>query len=86
MNIADLRQNYTRAGLIEADAAIDPFQQFHTWFQATLSAQILEPNAMTLATTTAGGKPSARIVWLKDSDVRGFLSYTNYESLKAQQF
>jgi pyridoxamine 5'-phosphate oxidase len=85
MNIADLRQNYTRAGLIEADAAIDPFQQFHTWFQAALSAQILEPNAMTLATTTAEGKPSARIVLLKDFDVRGFVFYTNYESLKAQQ-
>lgn len=85
MNIADLRQNYTRAGLIEADAAIDPFQQFHTWFQATLSAQILEPNAMTLATTNADGKPSARIVLLKDFDVRGFVFYTNYESLKAQQ-
>jgi pyridoxamine 5'-phosphate oxidase len=85
MNIADLRQNYTRAGLSEADAAIDPFQQFHTWFQVALSAQILEPNAMTLATTTADGKPSARIVLLKDFDVRGFVFYTNYESLKAQQ-
>jgi pyridoxamine 5'-phosphate oxidase len=85
MNIADLRQNYTRTGLIEADAAIDPFQQFHTWFQAALSAQILEPNAMTLATTTAEGKPSARIVLLKDFDLRGFVFYTNYESLKAQQ-
>jgi pyridoxamine 5'-phosphate oxidase len=85
MNIADLRQNYTRAGLIEADAALDPFQQFHTWFQVALSAQILEPNAMTLATTTADGKPSARILLLKDFDARGFVFYTNYESLKAQQ-
>jgi pyridoxamine 5'-phosphate oxidase len=85
MNIADLRQNYTRAGLIEADAEIDPFQQFQTWFQAALSAQLLEPNAMTLATTTAKGLPSARIVLLKDFDVRGFVFYTNYESLKAQQ-
>jgi pyridoxamine 5'-phosphate oxidase len=85
MNIADLRQNYTRAGLSEADAAIDPFQQFHAWFQAALSAQILEPNAMTLATTTADGKPSARVVLLKDFDLRGFVFYTNYESLKAQQ-
>jgi pyridoxamine 5'-phosphate oxidase len=85
MNIADLRQNYTRAGLTEAEAAVDPFQQFRTWFQQTLEAQLLEPNAMTLATTTADGKPSARMVLLKDFDERGFVFYTNYESLKAQQ-
>lgn len=85
MNIADLRQNYTRAGLTEAFAAADPFQQFHTWFQQTLEAQLLEPNAMTLATTTADGKPTARMVLLKDFDARGFVFYTNYESLKGQQ-
>ncbi|MGL5805670.1 MAG: pyridoxamine 5'-phosphate oxidase [Xenococcaceae cyanobacterium] len=85
MNIADLRQNYTRAGLTEAEAAADPFQQFHTWFQQTLEAQLLEPNAMTLATTTADGKPTARMVLLKDFDARGFVFYTNYESLKGQQ-
>lgn len=85
MNIADLRQNYTRAGLTEAEAAADPFEQFHTWFQQTLEAQLLEPNAMTLATTTADGKPTARMVLLKDFDARGFVFYTNYESLKGQQ-
>jgi pyridoxamine 5'-phosphate oxidase len=85
MNIADLRQNYTRAGLVEAEAALDPFEQFRNWFQTALEAQLLEPNAMTLATTTADGKPSARIVLLKDFDRRGFVFYTNYESLKAQQ-
>jgi pyridoxamine 5'-phosphate oxidase len=85
MNIADLRQNYTRAGLTEAEAATDPIQQFRTWFQQTLEAQLLEPNAMTLATTTADGKPTARMVLLKDFDARGFVFYTNYESLKGQQ-
>lgn len=85
ISLADLRQNYTRAGLVEDQANIDPFKQFQTWFEEAVSANLLEPNAMTLATTTLEGKPSARVVLLKDFDHRGFVFYTNYKSLKGKQ-
>ena len=84
-SIADLRQNYTLAGLSEADVDSDPIKQFDVWFQQALDADLLEPNAMTLATATSDGKPSARIVLLKGVDRRGFVFYTNYESQKGQQ-
>ena len=84
-SIADLRQNYTQAGLLEADVDSDPIEQFGVWFQQALDADLLEPNAMTLATATSDGKPSARIVLLKGVDRRGFVFYTNYESQKGQQ-
>ena len=84
-SIADLRQNYTLTGLSEADVNKDPIKQFTTWFNQALEADIIEPNAMTLATATADGIPSARIVLLKGVDARGFVFYTNYESQKGQQ-
>ena len=80
--IADLRKNYTQAGLLEADIVADPYQQFRLWFEQAVAADILEPNAMTVATVTAEGKPSARIVLLKGFDDRGFVFYTNYNSQK----
>jgi pyridoxamine 5'-phosphate oxidase len=80
--IADLRKNYTQAGLLETDVAADPFQQFELWFEQAVAADLLEPNAMTIATVTAEGKPSARIVLLKGFDERGFVFYTNYDSQK----
>jgi pyridoxamine 5'-phosphate oxidase len=85
MNIADLRKNYTQRGLSEADIDPNPFVQFARWFDEALRAQLPEPNAMTLATATPDGKPSARIVLLKGFDERGFVFYTNYESRKAQE-
>ncbi len=84
-NIADLRRNYTRTGLTETDADLNPFKQFQTWFDQALSAELPEPNAMTLATAIASGKPSARIVLLKGFDEEGFIFYTNYSSRKGQQ-
>lgn len=84
-NIADLRRDYTQAGLTEADADFNPFKQFQTWFDQALSAELPEPNAMTLATATASGKPSARIVLLKGFDEKGFVFYTNYSSHKGQE-
>ena len=84
-SVADLRQNYTRAGLSEADADPNPFKQFKTWFEQAVEAQLPEPNAMAIATTTPDGKPSVRMVLLKDFDERGFVFYTNYESIKGQQ-
>ncbi|MEA5596401.1 pyridoxamine 5'-phosphate oxidase [Rivularia sp. UHCC 0363] len=83
--IADLRQDYTLQGLSETEVNSNPFVQFKEWFDQALSADILEPNAMTVATTTTDGKPSARMVLLKDFDDRGFVFYTNYNSQKAQE-
>jgi pyridoxamine 5'-phosphate oxidase len=82
MKIADLRKNYTQAGLLESDALANPYEQFQLWFDQALAANLLEPNAMTVATVTAEGKPSARIVLLKAVDDRGFVFYTNYNSQK----
>jgi len=85
MNIADLRQEYMRAGLAEADAHADPLAQFERWFNEALAAQLPLANAMTLATAAAGGVPDARIVLLKGVDNGGFVFYTNYESRKGRQ-
>ncbi len=71
--------------LSERDIHADPFDQFNSWFQQVLDAKILKPDAMTLATASAKGKPSARIVLLKGVDRRGFSFYTNYESSKGRQ-
>ncbi|PSB07043.1 pyridoxamine 5'-phosphate oxidase [Pleurocapsa sp. CCALA 161] len=84
-SIADLRQNYTLAGLTEADLNSNPIQQFKLWFEQALAADLIEPNAMTLATATPDGKPSARIVLLKGVSEQGFVFYTNYASQKGQQ-
>jgi pyridoxamine 5'-phosphate oxidase len=85
MNIADLRQNYTQGGLLKSQASRDPIEQFRYWMEQAIAANLLEPNAMTLATVTAEGKPSARIVLLKDFDDRGFVFYTNYRSRKGRE-
>lgn len=83
--VANLRQNYAYGDLLEAEINSNPIQQFRSWFQEVLNADALEPNAMTLATVSADGKPTARIVLLKDYDERGFVFYTNYNSTKGQQ-
>jgi len=85
MNIADLRQEYMRAGLAEADALADPLAQFERWFKDALAAQLPLANAMTLATVTPQGAPDARIVLLKGVDGGGFVFYTNYDSRKGKQ-
>ncbi|MFW6359102.1 MAG: pyridoxamine 5'-phosphate oxidase [Chroococcales cyanobacterium] len=85
ISIADLRQSYTRDGLCEANAADNPFDQFASWFQQAVTAELKEPNAMTIATTTPDGKASARMVLLKGVDEQGFVFYTNYKSDKGQE-
>ena len=85
MDVSDLREEYTRAGLREADAHHDPIEQFRRWFDEALAANLYEPNAMTLATATRAGKPSARVVLLKGFDEKGFVFYTNYEGRKARE-
>jgi pyridoxamine 5'-phosphate oxidase len=85
MNIADLRQEYMRAGLAEADAHPDPLLQFERWFKDALAAQLPLANAMTLATVSAAGAPDARVVLLKAVEDGGFVFYTNYQSRKGRQ-
>jgi pyridoxamine 5'-phosphate oxidase len=85
MNISDLRQEYMRAGLSEADALADPFAQFERWFKDALAAQLPLANAMTLATVNASGAPDARVVLLKGVDGGGFVFYTSYDSRKGRQ-
>ena len=84
-SLSDLRKEYIRAGLDESDADPDPIEQFRKWFDEALAADLHEPNAMTLATATPDGKPSARVVLLKGFDERGFVFYTNYEGRKGRE-
>ncbi|MFM1850646.1 MAG: hypothetical protein RIS54_330 [Verrucomicrobiota bacterium] len=84
MTLADLRKEYSLAGLKETDLAKDPFRQFDKWFQEADAAKIAEPNAMTLATAARDGRPSARTVLLKAVDGRGFVFYSNFESRKGR--
>ena len=85
LSVANLRQNYTRSGLNETDVDPNPMEQFALWFQQALDAQLPEPNAMTLATVADNGRPSARMVLMKNFDARGFVFYTNYHSFKGKQ-
>jgi pyridoxamine 5'-phosphate oxidase len=83
--LSDLRIDYTRGGLSEADADPDPIVQFRRWFDEALAASVAEPNAMTLATATRDAAPDARIVLLKGVDARGFTFFTNYDSRKGRE-
>ncbi len=82
MEFSDLRREYMQRGLHESELAEDPFSQFQRWFDAAVEAELPEPNAMTLATATPDGRPSARMVLLKQVDERGFVFFSNYESRK----
>jgi pyridoxamine 5'-phosphate oxidase len=84
MSIADLRRDYRSHVLVESEAAADPLIQFRQWFDEAVRAELLEPNAMTLATVTPTGDPAARTVLLKDLDATGFVFFTNYESAKGR--
>ncbi len=84
-HVARLREEYTRAGLRESDADPNAIEQFRGWFGEALAADLHEPNAMTLATATPDGRPSARVVLLKGFDERGFVFYTNYEGRKSRE-
>lgn len=85
MNLQDLRREYTRAVFDESSAAADPVEQFRRWFSDAARAEVPEPNAMTLATADAAGRPSARIVLLKGVDDLGFVFYTDYRSRKGRE-
>ncbi|THC42883.1 pyridoxamine 5'-phosphate oxidase [Massilia sp. Mn16-1_5] len=83
--VADLRKDYGQASLNEDDVLDDPMLQFTRWFEQALKAQVNEPNAMNVATVDSNGRPSSRIVLVKQFDERGFTWYTNYDSRKAQE-
>lgn len=84
-SLADLRRDYKLASLSESDADADPFRQFQRWLEQAVTAQVVEPNAMTLATVNDDDQPSARVVLLKGLDDRGFVFYTNYASQKGNE-
>ncbi|MBL8960848.1 MAG: pyridoxamine 5'-phosphate oxidase [Gemmatimonadetes bacterium] len=84
MDLTTLRRDYAMATLDVADVDPDPLAQFRTWFAEAQRAELLEPNAMTLATASTDGTPSARIVLLKEVHPRGFTFFTDYRSHKAQ--
>lgn len=85
MSIADIRKDYARASLEERDAPRDPLDLFRRWLDEAIKSEVPEPTAMTLATASHDGAPSARMVLLKGVDERGFLFYTNYESQKGRE-
>jgi pyridoxamine 5'-phosphate oxidase len=84
-SIADIRQEYRTHSLLEQDVAPNAMDQFTTWWTEALKSDIVEVNAMTLATASPDGMPSARIVLLKGYDERGFVFFTNYNSYKGLQ-
>lgn len=85
MDLADLRRDYASESLSERDVDPDPIRQFEKWFTQALRAGMIEPNAMTLATSTADGRPSARMVLLKGVDTAGFVFFTDYRSRKGAE-
>ena len=84
-DLATLRKSYELAELDEEASAAEPLQQFERWLQEAIKAQLPEPNAMTLATVGADGRPSTRIVLIKGCDARGVVWYTNYQSRKGRE-
>ncbi len=84
-SIADLRREYAGTPLDEAAVHPDAIAQFRAWFEEALSAEVVDPNAMTLATATPDGRPSARVVLLKGLDERGLVFYTDYGSRKGRE-
>lgn len=86
-SIADMRRDYTRDGLTEAQAPDEPFALFRQWFDEAVSTEKppVEANAMTLATVDAEGRPHCRVLLLKGLDDQGFTFFSNYDSAKGQQ-
>ncbi|MEO6843895.1 MAG: pyridoxamine 5'-phosphate oxidase [Ginsengibacter sp.] len=83
--IADIRKVYQLKSLLEKDVDANPIKQFKNWWQQAIESKIEEPNAMALATCDTSGKPSARIVLLKEIKENGFVFFTNYSSRKGKE-
>ncbi len=85
MNMRDMRKDYEQGAIDFGQVDRDPLVQFERWFKEAQAAGLIEPNAMTLATSDVAGAPQARVVLLKGVDERGFVFFTNYQSHKGQQ-
>lgn len=85
MDIASIRKEYKLKSLSEKEVASNPLDQFGIWFKEAIDVETLEVNAMVLSTSTINGKPSARVVLLKDFDKQGFVFFTNYGSQKGAE-
>jgi pyridoxamine 5'-phosphate oxidase len=85
MSIASLRKEYSQAALSEHDVDPDPIKQFATWFEEALAAQVPEANAMSVATVAEDGRPSSRILLIKEFDALGFVWFSNYASRKGRE-
>jgi pyridoxamine 5'-phosphate oxidase len=83
--LSDIRKNYTKSELLIENVDQDPIKQFDQWFNEAIESQVPEPNAMTLSTITAAGRPTSRIVLLKGIDQNKFLFFTNYQSSKGKE-
>lgn len=83
-DLAQMRKSYEQAELDESHVLPQPVAQFHRWFDEAVRAKALEPNAMTLATASADGRPSTRVLLLKGADAQGLVWFTNYSSRKGQ--
>ncbi|QCR24927.1 pyridoxamine 5'-phosphate oxidase [Pontibacter sp. SGAir0037] len=84
-NIASIRKNYSMQALDEASVAPNPIEQFNTWLDEAIKAEAAEPTALVLSTVNAAGRPSSRVVLLKDVSEQGFTFFTNYESRKGSE-
>jgi pyridoxamine 5'-phosphate oxidase len=84
-NVANLRLDYKLKSLNITDVTTIPIEQFKIWFEEALQSEVREPNAMVLATADKTGIPNARVVLLKEFNEKGFVFYTNYESVKGQE-
>ncbi|TAL69931.1 MAG: pyridoxamine 5'-phosphate oxidase [Bacteroidetes bacterium] len=84
-SISDIRRDYTKGSFSEKTAKENPFEQFKLWFDEMLKIDMLEPTAFILSTSTKGGKPSSRVLLLKQYDDTGFVFYTNYDSRKGKE-
>ena len=84
-SLADIRRDYSRHELDESQVAADPLIQFERWFNEALDAQVMEANAMHLASVSSDGRPSGRMVLLKGLEDEHFIFYTNYQSQKGKE-
>ena len=86
VSLEEMRKQYDIAGLDRNDLCESPTEMFRNWFEKIQEFDTLEPNAMTLATSSPSGKPTSRVVLLKEYDEKGFIFYTNYESTKGKRW
>lgn len=84
-SLADLRRDYALESLTERDVDPDPIRQFERWFEQARRAELIEPNAMAVATSSPGGVPAVRMALLKGVDARGFAFFTDYRSPKSAE-